>query len=246
MIIFKDTRARRLVAVLFAVASGSTSAKPIAYAEAWTFMHERDRNVLQTELFYAPEYWWSTGVARSTMTSDDKAVRMETELVQFNLLAKRWNMPGAQANVFISQGYGNAITTIQLPPPGAADTGGHGNHGVPLVAAGAASAEYRERARRYQFQADFETRQFYTSVKVEANKTGLFFDRIDTFQIGGSPVAHDYDDLAVWLIAQVKKYRGMNNKSESGAFVRLFKKNVWVELGMLERRKSTAMLMINY
>jgi hypothetical protein len=52
--------------------------------------------------------------------------------------------------------------------------------------------------------------------------------------------------VALWFVGQVKKYRGLNDKTEGGAFVRVFYKNIWVELGVTEGRKSQMMLMINY
>lgn len=206
-------------------------AKPIAFAEAWTFMHERDRNMIQTELFYAPEFWWSLGPVTSIMKNDANTKRMETNLFQANYLVKRWNMPNAQANVFVSYGLGRTETTEQKP---------HHAGLAPIV------STYRNTAQRYAVQGDYETRTFYTSFKVDALDSRRDFDRTDTFQIGFSPVAHDFDELAVWFVAQAKKYRGMDDKTEGGAFVRLFKRNIWVEIGMAERRKSQMMLMINY
>jgi hypothetical protein len=210
-------------------------AKPISFAEGTTFMHERDRNMIQTELFYAPEYWWSIGLAQSNMQSDDKLRHMQANYMQVNFLVKRWNMPGAQGNIFASAGYG-LVDSVKESVSGIA----HPGHSL------SQRAEYSESGRRFGLQGDYETRQFYTSFKVDVHQTPLFFERIDIGQIGFSPVAHDYEDLAVWFIAQVKKYRGMNDKTEGGAFVRLFKKNVWVEIGINERRKSQVMLMINY
>ncbi len=210
-------------------------AKPIAYADGTTFMHERDRNSLQTELFYAPAYWWSIGLAQSEMQSDDKLRQTEASYAQVNFLLKRWNLPGAQGNIFASFGSGIVNSTkesvVGLAHPG---------HTI------AQRAQYSENGNRFAIQGDYETRQFYSSVKVDVQQTPLFFERTDTGQIGFSPVAHDYDDLAVWFIAQVRKYRGMNDKTEAGAFIRLFKRNIWVEIGMNERRKSQMMLMINY
>jgi len=205
-------------------------AKPIAFAEAWTFMHERDRNMIQTELFYAPTYWLSIGPATSLMTSDDKQKQMETALFQVNYLVKRWNMPNAQANLFASLGAGETTTREWMP-----------HHRNVMM-----QNTYRNSAQRYAVQGDYETRTFYTSFKVDALDSQREFDVSKTYQIGFSPVAHDYDELAVWFIAQVKQSRGMDNKTEGGAFVRLFKGNIWVELGMNERRKSQLMLMINY
>lgn len=224
-----------LVLIATALAAPIAHAKPIAYADGTTFMHERDRNSLQTELFYAPAYWWSIGLARSEMQSDDKLRQMEASYAQVNFLLKRWNLSGAQGNIFASLGSG-IVNSSKESVVGLA----HPGHTM------SQRAQYSENGNRFALQGDFETRQIYTSLKVDVQQTPLFFERTDTGQIGFSPFAHDYDDLAVWFVAQVRKYRGMNDKTEAGAFVRLFKKNVWIEIGMNERRKSQMMLMINY
>jgi hypothetical protein len=210
-------------------------AKPIAFADATTFMHERDGNMLQTELFYAPKHWWSIGLARSQMQSDDNLRQMETSYLQVNFLVKRWNLPGAQGNLFASAGYGYAHSVKE-------EVAGIAHPGHLL----SQRAEYSENANRLSVQGDYETRQIYTSFKVDTHRTPQFYERIDTLQVGFSPVAHDYDDLAVWFIAQAKKYRGMNDKTEVGALVRFFRKNVWVEIGMTEQRRTQMMLMVNY
>ena len=218
-----------------ATLSLAVSAKPIAFSEAVTAMHEREFNMRATEVYYAPKHWWSLGIADTQMNSDDKSRYMDASFAQVNFLVKRWNMPNAQGNLFASAGYGWAYSTkegiVGLAHPG---------HPV------AQTARYSESARRLVLQGDYETRQFYSSFKMDVHQTPLFFERTDTAQLGFSPVAHDYEDLAVWFVGQVKKYRGMNDKTEAGAFVRLFKKNVWVEIGMTERRKSQLMLMINH
>lgn len=227
-----------LIAATLAISSGGISsavAKPVAFAKATTFMHEREGNMIQTELFYSPRHWWSFGIDDSTMTSDDKLRQTRYQHVQSNLLLKRWNLPGAQGNLFASLGYGFADTVKQGVPMVI-----HPGHSV------GQTATYSENAQRYTFMGDYETRQFYSSFKVDAHQTSRFFDRTDTVQLGFSPMAHDYEDLAVWFIAQGKRYRGMNDKTEAGAFVRLFRKNVWVEIGMTEGRKSQLMLMVNY
>jgi hypothetical protein len=213
------------------IAPKPANAKPIAFAEAWTFMHERERSMIQTELFYAPTFWWSLGPVTSIMKNDENTKRMETTLAQTNFLVKRWNLPNAQGNIFASYGVGETRTTEQKP-----------HH------AGLAPIEttYRNTSQRYVVQGDYETRTFYTSFKVDALDSRRDYDRTDTFQIGFSPVAHDYEDLAVWFVAQAKKYRGMDDKTEGGGFVRLFRKNIWVEIGMTERRQSTFMFMLNY
>ncbi|MBC7624349.1 MAG: hypothetical protein H7232_13275 [Aeromicrobium sp.] len=215
--------------------TANLEAKPIAFAEAVTMMHERDANMISTEVYYAPKHWWSLGIADLKMTSDDKQREMDSKYAQFNFLLKRWNMPGAQGNIFASAGFGWA-DSVKQGVMGVV----HPGHSV------AQTARYSESARRFVLQGDYETRQFYSSLKFDVQQTPLFYERTDTGQIGFSPVAHDYEDLAVWFVAQVKKYRGMSDKTEAGAFVRLFKKNIWVEIGVTEGRKPQMMLMVNY
>jgi hypothetical protein len=216
---------RFFAAIIIAVWVMPAFAKPIAFADGTTFMHERDRNMFETNLFYAPKVWFSLGASASFMQSDDKTKRHEAAYAQLNFLVKRWNMSDAQANVFVSGALGEARVR-EIHPAGNIDE--------------------RITAQRLAMQGDYETRQFYTSFKIDTHASSRYFDRFDTFQIGFSPIAHDYDELAIWLIAQVKKSRGMDDKTEGGAFLRLFKGNIWVELGMTERRKSQLMLMINY
>jgi hypothetical protein len=228
-------KAASLYAMLLIAASSGAHAKPISFADGTTFMHEREGNMIQTEIYYAPKVWWSFGMADTTMRSDDKLRETRYQHLQANWLLKRWNLPGAQGNLFASFGYGFADTVKQGVPMVI-----HPGHTV------GQTATYSETARRYTFMGDYETRQFYSSFKMDAHQTSRFLDRTDTVQLGLSPYAHDYDELAVWFVGQVKRYRGMNDKTEAGGFVRLFKRNVWVEIGMTEGRKSQVMLMMNY
>lgn len=209
-------------------------------------MHERDRNFIETQLYYSPTHWFSLGPSTTIMKSDTKLLQMESTFLQANLLAKRWNLPGAQGNIFASYGVGKTkISEGYFLTPDA--PGGHASHGFGApIAASLEKRQYTERAQRLGAQGDFETRQIYTSIRMDLTRTENFLDRIDTAQAGFSPVAHDYDDIAVWFIGQIKKYRGMHDKTESGAFVRLFKRNIWLELGIMERKKSQMMLMITY
>ena len=208
-----------LLAALSMLALTAT-AKPISFADGWTFMHERDSDMIETNLYYSPTHWVSFGPSIARSRADDGRTRRDAQTMHVNLLAKRWNLADAQANIFTSYGLGRTET-----------------RGV---------ANRTETAHHATLQGDYETRQFYTSFKFDAHRSPTFLDRTDTLQIGASPYAHDYDDLAFWVIAQVKKYRGLNDKTEAGAFIRLFRKNVWVELGLTEGRKSQMMLMINY
>jgi hypothetical protein len=235
--------AASVIGVLSAALTASimpAHAKPIAFAEAWTFMHERDSDMIETDLYYAPTYWFSLGPTVLIARADDKQTRREAAIFHTNFLVKRWNLPNAQGNIFATLGAGRVktIRTVANPNPLAS--------GLPISGAPTREVENKESTQHLTLQGDFETRQFFSAVKMDAHRASSFLDRTDTAQIGFSPFAHDYDDLAVWFIAQVKKKRGINNETEGGAFIRLFKRNIWVELGVTEGRKSQMMLMINY
>lgn len=225
----KGIKALLILAALTAIPA---AAKPIAFADAWTFMHERDSDMIGTDLYYAPTYWFSLGPSTAIARSDDKLTRRESAIFHTNFLLRRWNLEGAQGNVFATVGLGRVKTKTFSPSTSAAGVFD--------------KRERDETTQHVTLQGDYETRQFYSSFKFDAHRASSFLDRTDTAQIGFSPYPHDYEDLAVWFVGQVKKKRGLNDETEAGAFIRLFRKNIWVELGMTEGRKSQIMLMINY
>jgi hypothetical protein len=226
-----------LTACLFAILP-PLQAKPIAFADSWTLMHERDSDMLETDLYYAPTYWFSFGPTVAISRSSEKGIRREAKIMHVNFLLKRWNMPNAQGNIFATAGLGRVKTT-NTPMPLSI-------HQLHIGSNANLMQERTENTRHATLQGDYETRQFYSSFKFDAHQASSFLDRVDTMQLGFSPYAHDYEDLAFWFIAQVKKKRGLHNETEGGAFVRVFKKNIWLEVGMTEGRRSQIMLMMTY
>ncbi len=224
----------RLAVLLAAALSGAdASSKPIAFADGTTVMHERNSNMLETQAFYAPTYWWSVGPGYIQLTSDDKLKRREISYVQANYLVNRWNMPAAQANLFAFGGVGTSRST---------DIGGGlTQHGT---------------VWRYGAQGDYETRRVYTSAKVDGYRGANFSHRISTLQLGVAPYEHDYDDLALWFLVQARQYTGglrdgpntnsPASKTEQTALIRLFKGQVWAEFGVNRERKSQFMIMFNF
>jgi hypothetical protein len=212
----------------FALGSVAAQAKPIAFADGTTLMHERNTNMLESQAFYAPTYWWSAGPGFIRLTSDDKQKQREIGYAQFNYLVKRWNLSDAQGNVFAFAGVGKGRST---------DTGG------PLT--------HSETVWRYGAQGDYETRSLYTSFKTDGYRGSRFSHRIDTLQLGIAPYEHDYDDLATWFVLQFRNYTGglrdeSVRKLDQTAILRLFKGPIWVELGINRERHSQFMIMYNF
>ena len=199
----------------------SLGAKPIAFAKGTTVMAEYGAGTMnEAQLFYAPKYWYSVGGGWLELKSEDGQKQRHITYVRGNLLAKRWNLPGAQANIFVWGGVGRAT--------------GNDFEGSTL-------------SRNVGFQADYETRRLYSSLRSDLQESDEFSHRIDTVQLGWSPYAHDYDTLATWIVVQGRQYTGdLYKGTETALLVRLFKGRTWVEFGATTDGKLQAMAMVNF
>lgn len=197
------------------------AAKPIAFAKGTTLMLEYGAGTMnEAQLFYAPRYWYSVGGGWLELKSEDGRTQRHVEYVRANLLAKRWNLRGAQANVFAWGGVGRAT--------------GNDFHGSVL-------------ARNAGVQVDYETRRVYGAFRSDLQESDRFSHRIDTLQLGWAPYAHEYDTLATWFVVQGRQYTGgLSRGTETAFLVRFFKGGAWVEVGATTDGKLQAMAMFNF
>jgi hypothetical protein len=209
------------VALLGAAVSPDSYAKPIAFAGGTTAMIEYGAGTMvEAQAFYAPSHRYSVGAGYLQLDSDVDGRERNIAYARANLLAKRWNLDAAQANVFAWGGAGGATGN---------DFGGS-------VFTGNAGA-----------QADYETRRVYGSLKTDFYDSPEFTHRIDTLQLGVAPYEHEYDQLAVWLLVQGRTYTGdLYRGTEWAALLRVFKGSVWVEAGVTEDGNLQSMLMVNF
>lgn len=199
----------------------TAAAKPIAFANGTTLMAEYGAGTMEEiQLFHAPRYWYSVGGGWLALESDDGDKRRRISYLRANLLAKRWNLPSAQANVFLWGGLGNAT--------------GNDFDGSVLD-------------RNVGVQGDFETRRVYASLQSNLHESIAYSHRVDTVQLGWAPYAHDYDSLATWFVVQGRRYSGdLFRGTETALLVRFFKGGAWVEFGATTGGKLQAMAMFNF
>jgi hypothetical protein len=199
----------------------TAAAKPIAYARGTTFMAEYGAGTMnEVQLFHAPRYWYSAGGGWLELESEDGSRHRDIAYVRVNLLAKRWNLPAAQANVFAWGGLGRAT--------------GNDFDGSVL-------------ARNVGLQVDYETRRVYSAFRADLQESDHFSHRIDTLQLGWAPYAHDYDTLATWIVVQGRRYTGgIAEGTEIALLLRLFKGGTWVEIGATTDGNVQAMAMFNF
>ena len=209
------------LALLGTLLAPDSIAKPIAFAGGTTAMVEYGAGTMEeAQVFFAPSHRWSVGGGYLTLDSDVDGSARRIAYARANWLVKRWNLEGAQANVFAWGGAGGAS--------------GNGFSG--RVLAGNAGA-----------QADYETRRVYASLKTDFYDSSEFTHRIDTLQLGVAPYEHEYHQLAVWLLVQGRTYTGdLYRGTEWAALLRVFKGSVWVEAGVTEDGNLQSMLMVNF
>ena len=207
--------------VLLGLLPVSVAAKPIAFAKGTTAMLEYGAGTMnEAQLFHAPRYWYSLGGGWLELDSEDGTKQRHITYLRANLLGKRWNMPGAQANVFVWGGLGRAT----------------GN-----------DFEGSDLARNVGFQADYETRRVYGAFRSDLQESDDFSHRIDTLQLGWAPYKHDYDTLATWFVVQSRHYTGsLFDGPENAVLLRFFKGGTWVEVGATTDGKLQAMAMFNF
>ena len=202
-------------------ASAIADAKPIAFANGTTVMAEYGAGtMLEAQAFYAPTWWLSAGGGYVRFDSDINDVSREIAYLRVNYLAKRWNLPSAQANVFVWGGLGSAA--------------GNTFDGTRV-------------ARNVGAQVDYETRRVYASVKSDLWESPEFSQRVDTLQLGFAPYAHDYSTLATWFVIQARDYTGqIRHGVEWAALVRLFRGGAWIDAGITADGKPQVMAMFNF
>jgi hypothetical protein len=206
---------------LLALLAVAATAKPIAFANGTTIMTEYGAGTMEeAQAFYAPWYWLSVGGGLLRLDSDEVRRTRDIAYVRANWLLKRWNLEDAQANVFVWGGLGSAS--------------GSDFRGSTLD-------------RDLGIQADYETRRVYASFMSDLHESSAYSHRIDTLQLGFAPYAHDYNDLAAWLVVQGRAYTGaLHHGAEWAALLRLFKGGAWIEAGLTTDGKPQVMAMFNF
>ena len=211
----------RRAALLLGLLPVVATAKPIAFANGTTAMVERGAGTMnEVQLFHAPRHWYSIGGGWLELSSEDDPKQRHITYLRGNLLAKRWNLPGAQANVFVWGGLGRAT--------------GNDFTGSTL-------------ARNAGAQFDYETRRVYGALRADLQESDRYSHRIDTLQLGWAPYKHDYDTLATWFVVQGRRYTGgLVDGTETALLLRFFKRGTWVEVGATTDGKLQAMAMFNF
>ncbi len=164
--------------------------------------HEKFQNL---ELVYSPKYWLGTG-----LIAERRPDLWESTSLQIGYLAKRWNLPAAQGNLYLLAGPGYGTKYL------------------------ANEKKITDILYRLGIQGDFETRRIYTFAKYTEQR---FFDSNELInnrlelRVGYAPYLAEFTELNSWLILKTVFLRDFKDTIYIPT-VRLFYKNFLVEFGV--------------
>lgn len=183
----------------FALASGASLARPVSYPGGWTSMIMNNEDEASLHLHYSPTATYSVGYKGIYMKDKD----MSLHAVQLNNLIKRWNMPAAQANIYLKSGIGFGAN--EDTSRAAAFTG---------------------------LAADIEDRRFFASYENNVISAGnLDKGFTQHIRLGVAPYIGDYGDLHTWIMLQGEHHPGEENTFDARPILRFFKGFDLLEVG---------------
>ena len=136
---------------------------------------------------------------------DDEQYDIEAPIVHMNTLVKRWNQLGSQGNIYAITGLGYNFNPEAESQPFA----------------------------YMGLQIDYETQRIYTALQGFS-----FVSDINShipygvrYRFGAAPYIADYDELQIWVIAQVDHMSDMSEQPRFTPMLRLFYRTVLWEMG---------------
>ena len=191
--------------VIGSLASLSALCGPMGFKESWMSMGDVSPNWQEVFVNYALTARDAAGASALVMRSDDETkTRQFTEAI-YTRLIRRWNMPESQANIWFIGGVGNI-------------TGNDFSGSKTMASPG--------------IQVDYETTRIYVSATYRLYRAqGLNHD-FASARAGFSFYEVDYDQTQPWFILEVRRMRGLTDKTEVTPMLRLIHNRYFVELGV--------------
>ena len=191
--------------VIGSLASLSALCGPMGFKESWMTMGDISPNWQEVLVNYALTARDAPGASALVMRSDDGTKTRQFTEATYTRLVRRWNMPEAQANIWFIGGIGNI-------------TGNDFSGSKTMASPG--------------IQVDYETTRIYVSATSRLYRAqGLNHD-FASARAGFSFYEVDYDQMQPWFILEVRRMRGLTDKTEVTPMLRLIHNRYFVELGV--------------
>lgn len=200
---------------LLALIPAPAQARPIAYAGGWMFMSSNDQFENDASIVYSPTATTGFGAFLDHYRDTDG----ELAGLEFNWLAKRWNNPDSQANVYFLSGLGVSNDN------GDERLGGFGG-----------------------LEADWESRRYYVSYENRYTDAGkeVRQEFQQKGRVGIAPYIAESGSLHSWLMLQVDHFPEDKDPWTVTPLVRVFKGDYLAEAGVSNNGRFLFNLMITY
>ena len=178
-------------------------ARPISYAEGWTFIETSNRASSAALVHYTPISNVSVGARYEWMRGAD--IRLQA--LQPTYLAKRWFGQDYQANLYLTGGIGRAKAQSRQDVT-------------------------TETATFAGIMADWETRSLFASYEMRAIDLGQLGNQtMHAARVGWAPYEGDTGDLHTWLMLEVDRREHFAKATTVTPLLRFFKGPALLELG---------------
>lgn len=187
--------------VLSILLAAGAAAHPVSFEGAYQLMLGSTDSVQNVELYHS--YTSQAAYGLHAMRFEDEGDDDLFAGLQHNWLLKRWNLPDAQANLYLGAGVGLAAED--------------GDRWAP--------------AGLGFFRTDYETRRIYTAFESKLIGSEDVSRGVTSLSAGVAPYKADFEELNTWLILQLEHVSGMEDGLAVIPKIRLFKGNYFLELG---------------
>lgn len=191
-----------LVAVLLAISTThARSAALMGFEDSYMLMSEIGEYNQEIMVNYAPSIHHAVGVEVMRMSPRNKRATTMTG-INYTRLIQRWNLPAAQANVWLMGSVGEARGLH------------HGFSYSPSV------------------QFDYETTRLYFLAKMRMLRAPGMNNDMAALQGGFSFYETDFNETQPWLVLEAKTTRDFDPGFQLTPALRLINKNYFLELGV--------------
>jgi hypothetical protein len=205
-----------ITAVLVFLASTGALAAPMGFKDSTMVMADLSstwREVWVNRAFTARD---AIGAGGLYMRSDDGKLDRTLAEVTYTRLAQRWNLPHAQANVWLFAGIG-------------AVSGNDFDGQRTMLAPG--------------LQVDYETTRVYLAANARLYRAqGLNHD-FASARAGWALEDADYESTQAWIVVEARRMRELSESIEVTPMLRLIHRRYFLELGVNDRAEARANLM---
>jgi hypothetical protein len=207
---------KKLLLSLVIAGCGTAMAAPMGFKDSTMAMGDFSPGWREAWVNHALTARDAIGVGGLSMRSDDKTRRRTLAELTYTRLLKRWNMPHAQANVWLFAGLGGIE--------------GNDFRGTRTAVAPG-------------LQLDYETTRFYLAGTARLYRARHLNHDYGAARVGFSFYETDYDQVQPWLVLEARRMRGLSDELEWTPMLRLIHKRFFVELGANQHRQARFNLM---